>query len=108
MDGVYVEVNKLTLLNVPEGADQVAEVALPPMIPAKFIIEPEQMGISVPALAVALALTVKGTEKVCAGQNPPELVKLKVKLKFPLLGKVTVYGPDPEPLTIAPIGHVQL
>ncbi len=91
MDGVYVEVNELTSLNVPEEADHVAEVALPPMIPAKLIVEPEHMVISVPAIAVALSVTEIGSENVCV-QNPP-LLKLKSIEKFPLLGNVTVYGP---------------
>ena len=76
------------------------------MIPAKLIVEPEHMVISVPAVAVALAVTDIGSEKVCV-QNPP-LLKLKSIEKFPLLGNVTVYGPWPEPLTIAPVGHVQI
>jgi hypothetical protein len=40
-------------------------------------------------------------------QNPP-LLKLKSIEKFPLLGNVTVYGPCPDPLTIAPVGQVQI
>ena len=59
-----MDVNELTSLNVPEEADHVAEVALPPMIPAKLIVEPEHMVISVPAVAVALAVTDIGSENV--------------------------------------------
>ena len=94
----------MTLLNVPDGADQVADVAPPPIIPAKLIVEPEHMLISVPAVAVALAETDIGSENVCV-QNPP-LLKLKSIEKFPLFGKVTVNGPATEPLTIAPVGQV--
>ena len=101
-----MDVNEFISLNVPVEADHVAEVALPPMIPAKLIVVPEQMVISVPAVAVALALTVIGTDAVCAKQKPPALLKLKSIEKFPLLRNVTVYGPCPDPLTIAPKGQV--
>ena len=102
-----MDVNELTLLNVPEEADQVADVALPPMIPAKLIVEPEHMVISVPAVAVDFSVTEMGSENVCAGQNPPVLLKLKSIVEFPLLGSVTVNGPATEPLTMAPVGQVQ-
>ena len=74
-----MDVKELTLLNVPEGADHVADVAFPPIIPAKLIVEPEQMVTSDPAEAVAVALaeTDIGSENVCAAQKPPGLLKLK-------------------------------
>jgi hypothetical protein len=59
-----VDVKEVTSLNVPEEADQVDDVALPPMIPAKLIVEPEHMVISVPADAVALSVTEIGSENV--------------------------------------------
>ena len=57
---------------------------------------------------VAAGLTVTVWVEETAGQNPPGLVKLKLMLKLPLFGKVTVNGPAPEPLAVAPEGHVQL
>ena len=73
-----MDVNEFISLNVPVEADHVAEVAFPPMIPAKLIVVPEQMVISVPAVAVAGGVAAhtddsgradrrRGLLRLCAG-----------------------------------------
>ena len=56
--------------NVPVGADQIALVAPPPMLPASVTELPEQTFRGVPALAVAGGFTVITTVETAAGQGP--------------------------------------
>src|SRR5688572_21989469 len=68
--GVYVDVSELALENVPLGADQVEEVALPPIVPASVIVPPAQTVCTAPAFAVGAWLTVITTVEVTAVHGP--------------------------------------
>ena len=58
-------------LNVPvPDVVQVEEVALPPRVPDKVCVEPEQMVASMPALTVAAGLIVNTIASLAAGQGP--------------------------------------
>ena len=51
--GVKIVVKALVGLKVPEGEDQVAEVAEPPIVPVSVIVPPAQTLPGAPALTVA-------------------------------------------------------
>jgi hypothetical protein len=63
-------VSAFTFENVPLGALHVELVALPPIVPAKFIKLPAQTVCGFPAFAVAAAFKVITTVEVAAEQGP--------------------------------------
>jgi hypothetical protein len=74
------------LEKLPEGADHVPEVALPPTEPAKVIVPPAQTVCADPAVAVAIGLTVMVTIEVAPthGPAPSGSAEVKVNTTIPV------------------------
>ncbi len=79
--GVYVEVGEFTLPNVPELADQVLEVALPPIDPASVIDVPAHNSASVPVKTVGIGFMVIVTVELAATQDPTPSGSFVVRVK---------------------------
>lgn len=112
MLGVYVEVSKLALENVPLGAVQVELVALPPRVPANVTVPPAQTVCAEPALTVAAAFTVITTVEVAPGQGSDKsgsfVVKVNVTVPLAIVGvyvEVSELALENEPLGA---DHVEL
>jgi hypothetical protein len=83
-EGVYIAPNRATLLNVPvPDVDQVEEVALPPITPAKVNVLPEQIVAFEPADAVAAWLMVKIIASLTAPQGPAGSFVVRVNVTEP-------------------------
>src|SRR5688572_33507591 len=76
--GVYVDVSELALENVPLGADQIEEVALPPIVPASVIVPPAQTVCTAPAFPVGAWLTVNTLFELASHLFPSTIVSLDV------------------------------
>lgn len=85
MVGVYVDVSELTFENEPLGALHVAEVALPPIVPARSIAPEEQIPLSGPASTIAAGLTVITTVEVTGGHGPAGSFVVSVSVTVPLV-----------------------
>jgi hypothetical protein len=84
MDGVYVDVSEFIFEKLPLGALHTALVALPPILPANVTDPPAQTVCVVPALTVAIGLTVIITVDVTAGQGPAGSSVVRVNVTVPL------------------------
>jgi hypothetical protein len=82
--GVYVEVSEVGLENVPLGAVQVDELALPPIVPFNVTDPPAQTVCGEPAFAVVPLLTVTTMVFETAGQAPAGSFVVRVNVTEPL------------------------
>jgi len=72
------------LLNVPDGADQVPIVAIPPKLPFKFTVSPSQIEALFPALAVGAIITSTVTLSDTAGHGPGGSLVVNVNVAVPV------------------------
>ena len=71
-------------MNVPLGALQIADVALPPIVPASTIAPDVQIPLSGPASTIAAGLTVITTVEVTGGHGPAGSLVVSVIVTVPL------------------------